>query len=100
MVDENHIREVAAGHICEHNGVRYRVALVAFRLGDLPGVKPIAVDLDFRATPVDDGGQPVNLGLHLGLDNAEDDQYVCDAIDGTIRDIVDGKLPPGMKSLL
>ena len=100
MLDEQHIRELAERHTFEYKGIRYRVAL--WRLQDHPpaaaGIEPRSVDLDFSATPIT-GGDAIRLSLHLGVENAEDDVYVLDAIDETIRKIADGELPPGTREL-
>lgn len=103
MIDENHIRNLVGRHTCEHKGVRYRVALSRVRFDRLSavGIEPTAVDLDFAATPSECGSViPVELHLRLGVENAADDAFLLEAIDGTIRMIVDGDLPPGTRDLL
>jgi hypothetical protein len=101
MADEKHIRELVERHTFEYRGVRYRTELWRMRFDPRSemGVPPIAVDLDFTATPLT-GGEVIRVQLHLGLDSAENDAFLLDALDNTIKKIVDGDLPPGTRALL
>jgi hypothetical protein len=94
MFDESHIRELAAGHTFEYKGVRYQTALERARFEpDRPGTDPRAVDLQFTATP-NDGDLVLRPLLHVGIDHADDDEFLLEALDDTIKKIADGELPP------
>jgi hypothetical protein len=77
-VNENHIRALVEGHALQHKGIQYKVILSRLshdRLADAGGAEPRAVDLLFTATP-SPGGKLIHPQLHLGIENAADDEYV------------------------
>jgi hypothetical protein len=95
MFDETHLRELAAGHTFEYKGVRYQTALDRARFDpNHPGVDPRSVYLQFSATP-NDGDLVLRPALNVGIDRAEDDEFVLGELDNTIKKIADGELPPG-----
>jgi hypothetical protein len=100
MRTEEQIRELVQNHTYTYKGITYRVALWRMESHKRSGDEPIGAWLHFTASPTGGKGDPIRLELHLSAQNISDDVYLLDAVSDTIKEIVDGKFPPGARKML
>jgi hypothetical protein len=99
----NECRAALVDHVTTHLDRKYRVSLVSMRIDPrrwMVEADAVAADFDLTATPIDPAGEPFRLQLHLSRWAFDDRRRLLDAIDRTVIDILEGRLPPGTKSLL